>query len=188
MNSILKFSLAIIIFFGLSSCDKTVEANEEELITTVIYTLESKTTNDKVTLKFSDLDGSGGIAPIIQTIGKFKVGLEYNGTISILNESTNPVDDITEEVKDEGIDHQFFYEVSGVLSDEMKITYNDVDNNNLPIGINSKVVVTTSGTGTLKITLRHQPDKKAAGVSDGKITNAGGETDVEVNFDIEAVL
>jgi len=34
------------------------------------------------------------------------------------------------------------------------------------------------------VTLRHQPDKGAIGVSDGDITNAGGETDIEVLFDV----
>jgi hypothetical protein len=37
----------------------------------------------------------------------------------------------------------------------------------------------------LKITLRHEPNKKASGVVGGSITNAGGETDIEVSFDVE---
>ncbi|HBK71516.1 MAG TPA: type 1 periplasmic binding fold superfamily protein, partial [Flavobacteriaceae bacterium] len=32
--------------------------------------------------------------------------------------------------------------------------------------------------------LRHEPNKSASGVSDGDITNAGGETDIEVIFNI----
>jgi len=35
------------------------------------------------------------------------------------------------------------------------------------------------------ITLRHEPAKDATGVSDGDITNAGGETDISVNFPVE---
>lgn len=188
MNIFFKFILTLLAIHGLVSCDKTIEANEEELITTVIYTLHSTSTNDNVTLKFSDLDGIGGIAPVIQTTGKFKVGMEYNGSISILNESINPIDDITEEVKDEGIDHQFFYEAVGGLANGLNFSYTDMDTDNLPIGITTKVMATKSGNGTLRITLRHQPDKKASGVSNGQILNAGGETDVEVNFDIEVVL
>ena len=34
------------------------------------------------------------------------------------------------------------------------------------------------------ITLRHEPAKTATGVSGGDITNAGGETDIEVVFDV----
>ena len=41
-----------------------------------------------------------------------------------------------------------------------------------------------AGTGTLSIILRHEPAKDASGVSDGQIANAGGETDIEVSFNI----
>jgi hypothetical protein len=34
------------------------------------------------------------------------------------------------------------------------------------------------------VTLRHEPDKGAAGVSGGDITNAGGDTDIEVTFPV----
>jgi hypothetical protein len=36
--------------------------------------------------------------------------------------------------------------------------------------------------GSLEIVLRHQPDKDASGVDQGEIENAGGETDVQVEF------
>ena len=42
----------------------------------------------------------------------------------------------------------------------------------------------TAMTGNLTITLRHEPSKNAVGVSDGDITNAGGETDVQAVFPI----
>jgi hypothetical protein len=32
--------------------------------------------------------------------------------------------------------------------------------------------------------LRHEPAKSAAGVADGDLTEAGGETDVEVVFEV----
>ena len=41
-----------------------------------------------------------------------------------------------------------------------------------------------ASVGTLKVTLRHEPNKSAAGVVGGDITNAGGETDIEVEFPI----
>ena len=34
------------------------------------------------------------------------------------------------------------------------------------------------------MTLRHEPAKDASGVAAGDITNAGGETDIEVTFDV----
>ena len=41
------------------------------------------------------------------------------------------------------------------------------------------------GSGTITVTLRHEPNKDAAGVSSGDIANAGGETDIEVTFNVE---
>ena len=38
------------------------------------------------------------------------------------------------------------------------------------------------GHGQFTVTLRHEPDKSAQGVSAGDITNAGGETDIEVSL------
>lgn len=187
MQQYLKFLLMSVGFFIVSSCDKTVETNEEELITTIIYTLQSTTSSDIVTLKFSDSDGIGGKNPIIITDGKFKVGQQYSGTILLLNESNTPIIDITKEIKDEGEDHQFFYELSSNLKDGLAISYVDKDVNGQPIGINTTANITKSGMGTLKITLRHQPNKDGEGVINGQITNAGGETDVEVIFDIEAI-
>ena len=37
-------------------------------------------------------------------------------------------------------------------------------------------------SATMTVILRHEPNKAGAGVSDGDITNAGGETDIEVTF------
>jgi hypothetical protein len=41
-----------------------------------------------------------------------------------------------------------------------------------------------AGTGKLKIVLRHKPDKNASGVANGNIANAGGETDIEVEYNV----
>jgi hypothetical protein len=37
---------------------------------------------------------------------------------------------------------------------------------------------------TIRVTLIHEPMKSAAGVSSGDITNAGGETDIEVGLPV----
>lgn len=41
-----------------------------------------------------------------------------------------------------------------------------------------------TSNGSLKITLKHQPNKSGTNVSIGDITNAGGETDIEVTLPI----
>jgi hypothetical protein len=42
----------------------------------------------------------------------------------------------------------------------------------------------TPASGNLTITLIHEPDKFAEGVSGGNIENAGGSTDAEVVFPV----
>ena len=92
-----------------------------------------------------------------------------------------PAEDITAEIDAEGVDHQFFFEstVSG-----LSVEYMDMDANGKPIGLATTITTIDSGSGTLNIVLRHEPNKDATGVLNGDITNAGGETDIEVTFDV----
>ena len=76
-----------------------------------------------------------------------------------------------------------FFEVVPVQDKDI-ITYDDVDDDNNPLGVETNVSAGNAGTGTLTIILRHEPIKTASGVADGDITNAGGETDIEVQFNV----
>ena len=51
-------------------------------------------------------------------------------------------------------------------------------------GLLSTLMTKGPDAAKINIILRHEPNKKGLGVSDGDITNAGGETDIEVSFDI----
>jgi hypothetical protein len=168
-----------------TSCDDHDHGeNEGELITTIRYTLTPES-GTPVVMEFKDLDGDGGNAPVINTIGSLKTNVSYSGSLLLLNESVSPAEDITKEIKEEDKDHQFFFEISGALKDKLTVAYADKDGDSNPIGLLTSVVATTAGTGKLKITLRHEPNKKASGVSSGLIANAGGETDIEVTFDVK---
>lgn len=184
MNKFLIFLFSIGLL-TLISCSKDDHENEEELITTVIYTLTPASGNN-VVMTFRDTDGDGGKAPVITTTGNLKVNESYTGTIAVLNESVSPADNISQEILDEALEHQFFFEVTGSLAGKLSITYDDKDSKNNPLGLKTKAIATQAGTGKLKVTLRHEPNKTASGVSSGNIANAGGETDVEVTFDVEA--
>ena len=93
----------------------------------------------------------------------------------------SPAEDITEEVKEEAEEHQFFFQTS---INGLSVVYNDKDADDNPIGLSSTVTTSEAGSGNLTIILRHEPSKNASGVSAGDITNAGGETDIEVTFDV----
>lgn len=167
----------------LSSCEKKDPEipNEEEVITTLIYTLTPSGGGTAVEMKFQDLDGDGGDAPTITT-GKLMKNTTYNGTLVLMNELVTPTEDITEELKEEDKDHQFFF--SSTISD-LLVSYTDQDAEGNPIGLETTLTSTNAGSGNLSITLKHKPNKTASGVSTGDISNAGGETDIEITFSID---
>src|SRR5688572_24977592 len=165
----------------LSSCEKDPQIpNEEELITTLTYTLTPVADGEQVVFSFRDLDGDGGLNPVV-VLGRPKANTVYNSVVGLYNESVSPTDTITTEVLEEALEHQFFYTFSDLNTSYI---YTDLDTENHPIGIATRVTTGEPNEGLLTIILRHLPDKFATGVSDGNITNAGGETDVEVSFQI----
>jgi len=184
MKKISKFTYLLIIssLLVITSCSKDDPKipNEEELITTLKMTLTPVSGGNTVTLSFKDLDGDGGNSPVV-TGGTLLRNSSYNGKLELLNESETPIDDITKEILAEADDHQFFFQstVSG-----LSITYSDNDKNNKPLGLATLVKTVGAGSGKLTVTLRHKPSKNAQGVATGDITNAGGETDIAVTFDI----
>ncbi|MEZ4909684.1 MAG: type 1 periplasmic binding fold superfamily protein [Saprospiraceae bacterium] len=171
--------LLISLLFSACDPDDPIVPNEEEVITTMTYTL-TDSNNNTVVFSFKDLDGDGGNSPVV-TQGTLKANTSYEGTVELLNEAGSPVENITEEVQKEADAHQFFYSstVPGIA-----IKYEDEDNNGKPIGLYTSLVTKDAGNGTLTIVLRHQPNKSATNVANGDITNAGGETDIEVTFDV----
>jgi hypothetical protein len=193
MNPHFNFAaLLIAALFTIGACKKdddvpvtpTDPPNEEEVITTAILTLIDTVgaVDDTSRLIFRDVDGEGGNAPEI-TSDTLTNGHHYLGFIRLLNEAGDPVEDITEEVEEEATVHQFFFEVTGAA---LTWTYADTDVNGKPIGLRTSwdAPAGPASSGSLKVTLRHEPDKNAPGVSDGDITNAGGETDLEVTFPV----
>lgn len=176
-------SVILILILGISCVPQDpVIPNEEELITTLKLNLKPISGGEEVIFSFYDIDGDGGIQPQF-TSGDLKSNTRYNGTISILNETTSPLTDITEEVKNESLEHQFFYVSSNGLN--LDTNYDDSDLEGNPVGIKTVFVAGESSKGKLTITLKHEPNKSASGVKTGAISNAGGETDIEVTFDVE---
>lgn len=187
MKNIFLIFIAVVSLSLLNSCSKDDPEvpNEEELITTLIWKLEPIGNNGQpVEYKFQDLDGDGGSDPII-TGGPIIQNENYNCSVTLLNEAESPAEDITGEVRAESADHQLFYQRDGNL--DIQISYQDEDTDGNPLGLETKLSVGSIGTGEITITLRHEPDKSANGVAEGSILNAGGETDIEVTFDIEII-
>ena len=177
MKTIKLLAFLFVSSIVMTSCsdDDHDHDHEEELITTVTYTLTSG--NDVVTLKFQDLDGEGGSDGTFDISGPLTANTTYTGTLVLLNETESPAEDITEEVKTEGDEHEFFFSssISGV-----SITKTDADANGNPIGVTSSLTTGSVGTGTLTVILKHEPTKPNMGT----VSDAGGSTDLEVSYSI----
>lgn len=177
-TKIFFLALTVVTFTSCSNNDNPV--NEDEVITTVTTTLTGG--GQVITLTSRDLDGDGPNAPVVTVSGTLNVGTTYNGTVTFLNETTNPADNITTEVLAEGVDHQLFFQAPVSLG---TFAYSDLDSNGKPIGLQFTLATGNfSAMGNLLVTLRHLPNKSAAGVSSGDITNAAGSTDASVTYPI----
>lgn len=171
-------------FVFLQSCrehDIAYPLNEEELITTVTLIFrkldhDGNPMGEAARFSWRDEDGSGD--PQIDTID-LSANTAYALSLEILDESKTPPGDITTEVRSEGQEHQFFFITAGP---DLAITYEDADEAGQPVGLLLKVAAKQVGAGSLIVVLRHQPAKTAQGVSEGDITNAGGDTDIEATF------
>lgn len=177
--------LSIIILLFSIGCkkEKPEVPKENELITTLILTLiNSENASDSVVLRFFDIDGMGGIPPEITQAGTLRSGNSYSGSIILLDESQSPPGDVNRDILATAKDHQFFFLIDGL---DIQITYKDFDADGLPLGLKIDMLTGNPSSGTLKIILRHYPNKTAPNVSQGDITNAGGSTDIESTFELE---
>ncbi len=186
------FSMGALILTSCSSDDDSAPVSEEEVITTMEVMLTDGT--DTVKLRFFDADGADGpTAPTSTVSGALKASTTYTGSILILNATESPAEEVNEEIKEEAAEHQFFY-----ITNDLGITTTYTDKecdyngtscsdaaNTAPVGLTFSLVTTdATGNGMLRFVLRHEPNKDAAGVSGGDITNAGGDPDIDWTFDI----
>ncbi|WP_108867758.1 type 1 periplasmic binding fold superfamily protein [Aquimarina aquimarini] len=182
-----------ILFTSCSSDDDNpVPVNEEELITKMTVSLVNA--GETVTLTVTDEDGADGPKdPQVTVSGNLNANTTYTGSVELLNGSVSPAEIINEEIEEEADEHQFFYQTSTAL--DITTTYTDKESDykkadgtsfttENPVGLTFTLATKEAGTGTLTVTLRHQPNKGATGVTGGDITNAGGETDITQSFDI----
>ena len=125
------------------------------------------------------MDGDGPDEPVI-TNGNVTAGATYNGSIVLLNETVDPAENITEEVEEENLEHQFFY----TATDGLDVTTNgeNLDSEGNKLGTEFTLVAGAASSGTLTFTLRHEPTKPNTGLSD-----AGGNSDITASFSISVL-
>lgn len=177
-SAILYAVLCLPVLFGGCSDDDVTNPpnpNEQELITTMVIQLRDSATGAVSEFEFDDPDGEGGNPPVRFDTIRMSAGKTNFTNVILLNRSANPVDTVSNEVLEEGVDHQIFFTVSGLST---VISYNDFDANGNPIGLRSIWRNGGPGTGTIQVTLKHQPGIKAPAPGNPNI----GETDASVNF------
>lgn len=176
----------------LSGCDKDPEPeNIPEEITRVILIFTAPGAA-AIVVEATDPDLSG---PQNMEIGSIvlNANTDYTLTIEMFNgfyEVGEPEYNITEEVEEEGDEHQLFFSwSSGVFTSPTgtgnigaagTVNYTDEDANGLPIGLSTTWTTGTATSGkTFRVVLKHQPDIKSAAS-----TSANGESDLDIIFPI----
>jgi hypothetical protein len=156
--------------------------NETELITTLkLLFQEQGNPSNNFEAVFKDADGIGGAPPSLFDTIRLEPGKVYDTEIVLLDESKNPVDSISNEVAEEGEEHQFFFTAIGA---DVSFAYADADKNGVPVGLFSEWtagVATTDKNGKIRITLKHQGSNKPVTGNGNPLL---GETDIEVNFPV----
>ncbi|MBX7154541.1 MAG: hypothetical protein K1X91_06230 [Bacteriodetes bacterium] len=177
----MRYTFLTLLTLGLifSSCEKssTPSNTEHSEPTKLVITLTDITDASKTsTFSWSDADGSGGAAPIIDTM-KVNAGKTYRGTIKVYD---NKNTDITSSIQNEKDAHQFFYQPKDGVAIRMSVGVNDKDSKNLPVGLDITVSVLTGGSasGLLNVVLSHFDGI----VKDG--TTKSPESDIDIDFPV----
>ncbi|WP_298880273.1 type 1 periplasmic binding fold superfamily protein [uncultured Polaribacter sp.] len=183
IKSISTIKLLTVLFistFAFTACSNDDDHDEDhehgkELITTVTYTLTNG--SDIVTLTYQDLDGEGGNVGTYNVSGPLTASTTYTGVLKLENETEDPAENITEEIEEEGDEHEFFF-ASSVTG--LTITKTDVDADGNPLGIETSLTTSAASSGTLTIVLKHEPTKP----NDGTVDGSGGSAEVDITFNI----
>lgn len=187
--------VALVAAFSAACGDPGGGEDANELITRVELTFAPAGGGSAQTFRFDDDDGDGGYPGMSETVTLI-AGTSYELTVAFQNALEDPPEDITLEVRDEGIEHQVFFTGSAVVGPATANTtgpllhaYADTDDNGLPLGLTSAITA-SAGSGELVVTLRHMPPEappeksanSAAQVAAGGFAAIGGSSDAQVTF------
>lgn len=156
--------------------------HEEELITTVrLIVTNSSGFNQTFNYKVDNGIGSANPAtPVIDDV-VLSANNTYNVEVQVWNEAETPAEDVTEEVKEESLEHLFLFQ-STPTSGAGSIVFSNGNKDGNGDPLNQTITFTTgdAGSGSLTVTLKHEPtDKNATDPA-----SAGGETDAQAIFPV----
>ena len=182
MKRVLTYSILFFLLFAvLIACRKNRgESNEEEIVTTFVLTFTPDTGGTALVFQYDDPDGPGGVNPSQDQI-MLSANTVYDVTVQLLNKTTNPDTDITEEIIEESDAHRFYYEPS--TGSNITITNLDTDSDGVPLGVTSTWTTSSVATGIVKITLRHYPGNPPGKLISDPVNSSKSGTDVEIEFE-----
>ncbi|OKL40956.1 hypothetical protein [Pontibacter flavimaris] len=158
------------LLISTSSCgddDDPDPIKEEENITSMTLTLEPVATDKGIQTATATF--TAGSKPTLSLVPN----TQYNATITFN-------DKIEDEIRTEAEDHELFFDAPENVLVVQKILPDDFDNNDRPVGLQTRMLSGNTGsTGSLKITLKHQPGLKT---DESDVTI--GETDIEATFTV----
>jgi hypothetical protein len=140
--------------------------------TTLTYTLTPSGGGTPIKAEYRDKDGSGSGNASIGTLD-LAPNTTYNASLTLFDETQTIAENISATIFNNSENYLFFFEPTP--ANLLTITRTDKDKNNREVGLTTRVVTTSTGTGSLTITLRRQ-----AGTKDG--TFAPGTTETVVTF------
>ncbi len=179
----------------LSSCKKEDPKPENipEAITKATLTF-TPTGGAPVVVSATDPDGEGPLPRTLSGPINLVKNVSYTLSITLINELAKPTDpeyNITGEVEEEGDEHIFFFAWTNntfwnptgngnVDNRNDAVNYDDIDVKGLPLGLETDwTTIPTTGAGTFRVILKHQPDLKSA-----TSTSNDGESDLDVTFNL----
>jgi hypothetical protein len=196
---ILTCSFIAVIFLAQIACKNQdpVPENIPEMITKVVLTFSSAGGGSTIKVTATDPDGGGVKDIVVDGPINLLKNVQYDLSIELINELYPPGDkdyNITNAVKQEGQEHQFFFSFAdgafssptgaGNIKDNQasssgSINYLDEDIGGLPIGIlTSWTTANASSTSkSFRVVLKHQPEIKSSAS-----TSLDGESDLDIAF------
>lgn len=174
---------AILLFtalFFMASCKKfeAGEDNSGELITTLILKLSNISNGTVQQFTWEDVDGPGGNAPMVDSI-VLNTGNAYTVSLEVWNNSGATPQNITEEIAEENEAHRFYYlpSTGSLIIDSLSL-----DENQMPLGLQSKWTTGVASAGTLNITLRHYPGTPPDKQISDPVNSPKSSTDIALTF------
>jgi len=177
--------------------------HDNEIISRVVLTFTPQGGGDALEFSFDDPDGDGGVSGVFEEIELIE-GSTYDLTLTFENALTDPIEDLTEEIEEEAEDHLILLsgDLIGPASTPtmglLQQAYADLESDyganavgeDLPVGLAHTITATASGSGELRVMLRHLPDvngepQKVASLPADLAAGQDlpGSVDVDLTFD-----